>query len=213
MLPRAFPPLAFAMRIPFLTTLSLAAVAVAQDQAPKPAAVDFATQIWPILESRCVECHRTAFAGPDGKLKKPKGGVTLDTRTGIETSKKRKLVVAGKPADSLLYEAITLPADDEDRMPPEKAKDNTPLPQAQIDLIKQWIEQGASFGTWTGERPKGGKDGKGDEGGKRGDAIEPGAKGKGTAGETPPADVERRAKGKAGEPPPAPRPDSKGNGG
>jgi hypothetical protein len=133
----------------------------AQEPAGKPAAkgkIDFASQIWPILEERCIECHSTAKAGPDGKLKKPKGGVVLDTKDGITGSKKGKLIVAGKPDTSMLLASITLPADDEDRMPPAKKGD--PLPKEKTDLIKAWIEEGAEFGEWTGKPPADAKDGK-----------------------------------------------------
>ncbi|MBL8730596.1 MAG: hypothetical protein JNM25_19415 [Planctomycetes bacterium] len=118
-------------------------------QEGKTAPVDFQQQIWPILEKRCVECHTTAHTGPDGKLKKPKGGVVLDSRDGITTSKRGKLVVAKKSASSLIVESISLPADDEDRMPPAKKGD--PLTKEQIALITKWIDDGADFGSWTGK--------------------------------------------------------------
>ncbi len=127
--------------------LLLPAFLFAQDKTPKK--VDFATQIWPILQKRCVECHETAHVDASGKTKKPKGGVVLDTKEGITTSKKGKLVIAKKPDDSLLYQSITLPADDEDRMPPQKKGD--PLAKAEIELIKAWIEGGADLGKWTGK--------------------------------------------------------------
>lgn len=143
-------------------SLSLHAQDAKAPQEPKtpPAKVekiDFEKQIWPILEKRCVDCHSTPKAGPDGKTKKPKGGVVIDTKEGITASKKGKLVVAKHAADSMIVQSITLPADDEDRMPPAKKGD--PLPQEQIDLIKAWIDQGANFGTWTG-KPKDGADDK-----------------------------------------------------
>ena len=121
--------------------------------------VDFAAQVWPILEKNCIECHKTASTGSDGKKKRPKGGVTLDSKDGIEKSKKGKLVVGKKPDDSLLVHSITLPADDEDRMPPAKKGD--PLAQTDIDLIKKWIDEGADFGSWTGGETK--SDGKGED--------------------------------------------------
>ncbi|MBX3461657.1 MAG: hypothetical protein KF830_00665 [Planctomycetes bacterium] len=138
----------------------------AQDKKPK---IDFEQQIWPIFEKRCVECHATAHTDADGKVKKPKGGVVLDTKEGITTSKRGKLVVAGKAKSSMIYESITLPADDEDRMPPAKKGD--PLPKEQIEKIQQWIDDGADFGKWTGkakekDKEKGGADagrGKGDK--------------------------------------------------
>lgn len=158
-----------------LVTMCLAASLTAQaKEAPTPAkeakgAVSFEKDIWPIFEKKCIECHATAHAGTDGKVKKPKGGVTLDTKDGINGSKKGKVVVGKKPDDSLLYAAITLAADHEDRMPPAKKGD--PLPKEEIELIKKWIESGAEFGTWTGkkaddkgkDKPKAGEPGKGKE--------------------------------------------------
>lgn len=135
-----------------LTTPAL----LAQEKTTKK--VDFAKEIWPILEKRCVECHAAPHT-ENGRTKKPKGGVTLDSKEGILASKRGKLVVAGKPDDSLLFGSITLPADDEDRMPPEKKGD--PLTKAQTDLIKAWIEGGADFGKWTGAKPDEKEGGKG----------------------------------------------------
>ncbi len=120
-----------------------------KDKDKNAAKVDFQKEIWPILEKRCVECHETPHAGPDGKMKKAKGGVVLDSKDGITTSKRGKLVVAKNAAGSMLYEAISLPADDEDRMPPAKKGD--PLPKDQVELIQRWIDQGAEFGSWTGK--------------------------------------------------------------
>ena len=110
--------------------------------------IDFATQIWPILEKRCVECHAAPHT-EGGRTKKPKGGVILDSKDGITSSKRGKVIVAGKPDDSLLLQSVTLPADDEDRMPPPKKGE--PLSKTQTDLIKTWIEGGADFGKWTGK--------------------------------------------------------------
>jgi len=156
--------------------LFLAVLAPAQDKPAKPdkpakdaptkqETVDFEKQVWPILEKRCVECHATAQAGPDGKMKKPKGGVTLDSKTGITASKGGKVVIAKKSGDSMLVESISLPADHDDRMPPAKKGD--PLTKEQIELITKWIDQGAEFGAWTGKAAAkdAGKD-KTDKGGK-----------------------------------------------
>ena len=140
--------------IAFVSLLSFAAAVAAQGKdakEPKKAeAVDFEKQIWPILEKSCLECHSKAAPGPDGKTKKPKGGVVLDSKDAITAGKKGKLLVAKKSGESMLYTSIALPADHEDRMPP--AKKGEPLPKEQQDLIKQWIDEGASFGTWTGKK-------------------------------------------------------------
>ncbi|HEX6812876.1 MAG TPA: c-type cytochrome domain-containing protein [Planctomycetota bacterium] len=172
--------------------LALTATATAQD-GKAGAAIDFQKQIWPILEKNCLKCHATATTDENGKLKKPKGGVVLDSKHGITTGKKGKpFVVAKKPADSPLYTAISLPADDEDRMPP--AKEGDPLPKDKIELIQKWIEQGANFGSWTGkakDAAEGGSDGKGtgDKGsGEKGDEKGKGDKPKEKPGEKPKGD-------------------------
>jgi uncharacterized membrane protein len=146
------------MRHSFLTfvPLLIASSLLAQHEEPaakEPAAakVDFEKQILPILEKNCVECHTTK-PGPDGKVKKPKGGITFDTKDGLMAEKKKvKLLVPKKPDESAIYNAITLPADHDDRMPP--AKKGAPLSKEQTDLIKQWIDEGADFGKWVGAKP------------------------------------------------------------
>jgi mono/diheme cytochrome c family protein len=99
--------------------------AVAQDK------IDFVAQVQPILSARCSKCHGEEKAA--GKLK-------LHTADAIGAfEKKDKLLVAGKPDESELYKRIILPADNKKRMP----KGADPLPEAEIKLIKTWIEQGA----------------------------------------------------------------------
>jgi hypothetical protein len=93
--------------------------------------IDFATQIQPILTAKCAGCHGEEKAA--AKLR-------LDSADQIGAfEKKEHLLVAGKPDESALYQRIVLPADDKKRMP----KGADPLPEAEIALIKQWIEQGA----------------------------------------------------------------------
>ena len=108
-----------------LSLFSFAAVAQAQEK------VDFATQMQPILAARCSKCHGEEKASAKLKLH------SADAISAFE--KKDKLLVAGKPDESELYKRIVLPAEDKKRMP----KGADPLPEAEIALIKQWIEQGA----------------------------------------------------------------------
>jgi hypothetical protein len=118
-------------------------------QSPPPDKIDFHQHVWPILEQNCVQCHRPAYTDENGRLKRPKGGLVLDSRKGIEAGRKgRPVVVAGKPSESELFQLVTLPADHEDRMPP--ADDKDPLSQEQIETLRRWIEQGAAFGAWVG---------------------------------------------------------------
>ncbi len=95
------------------------------------AAVDFAKDIQPILQKSCLECHN-----PD----KIKGGLRLDSRAlAIKGGKSGVVIVPGDAAKSDLYRRITLPADNDDRMPNK----GDSLAKAQTDLIRDWINAGA----------------------------------------------------------------------
>ena len=97
------------------------------------AKVDFVKQIKPLLERSCMKCH--------GAIK-PKGKLRLDTRElTFKGGRSGEVIVPGDPDDSLLYELITLPADDDDVMPAE----GKPLTKAETDLIRDWIKEGATW--------------------------------------------------------------------
>lgn len=131
-------------RLPLLLLTLLAPLA-----AQSKDKVLFERHIFPILERNCIECHRATYVDKNGRSQRPKGRVMFDTLANIQKSKRGKLFVANKPEDSLILDSITLPADDEDRMPPAKA--GPPLSKRDVDLITNWIKQGADFGDWTGE--------------------------------------------------------------
>ena len=93
--------------------------------------VDFAHQVVPILEKRCVECH-----GGD----ESKGGFSLNTRAMVLEA---DVLEVGKPAKSLFIELL-LTDDEDERMPPIKhSKD--PLPKAEIEVLSKWIEEGLKW--------------------------------------------------------------------
>jgi len=107
-------------------------------------AVDFRTEVLPILEARCVECHRDPAANSG---KRPKGGLRLDGKHWIlEGTQSGPVVVPGDPAESVLYELISLDADDLDRMPPK----GDALSDVQVATLRTWIAEGAMFGDWVG---------------------------------------------------------------
>ena len=112
--------------------------------------IDFETQILPILQNRCFSCHSAPKADPSGTIKKPKGSVRLDSVKGIEESQYGEVIVAGEPEDSLLYQRITLPEEDTSIMPPQE--EGAPLTKQETDLIRKWIEQGATYGEWKGNQ-------------------------------------------------------------
>lgn len=93
--------------------------------------VDFLTDVWPILQDRCIECH-----GPE----KQKGKVRLDTKDGLFGGK-FPAVIPGEIDTSVLYELVVLPADDPDIMPAK----GDPLTAAQVDVLRRWIAEGATW--------------------------------------------------------------------
>lgn len=130
----------------FQTTLAAlvltASIASAED-------ISFEKQILPILKTSCFKCHETEHE-ENGRMKRPKGGLVLDTAEGILAGGKeypKENVVAGKPDDSWLLKTMALPESDDLAMPPEGKGDR--VSAADQELIKKWIAAGANFGGWT----------------------------------------------------------------
>ena len=102
-------------------------------QTAQPAArIDFATQIEPILREHCYECHGE---------KKGRGKLRLHVRDlALKGGATGPLLVPGESAKSYMVQRL-LGEGGEDQMPLEKP----PLPEAQIALIRTWIDQGAEW--------------------------------------------------------------------
>jgi len=97
--------------------------------------VEFVKDIRPILEFNCVACHREGHS---------KGGLRLDEKDlAFAGGDSGKGIVPGKPKDSLVYTATSVSTNDDKLMPP--LSKNGPLKKEEIDLIFQWIEQGAEW--------------------------------------------------------------------
>ena len=88
------------------------------------AAADFATDIRPLLEQQCLQCHSEA---------NPLGGVRVDTAAEVA-----KLVAKGKPDESPLY--VSLAPDDDKVMPPMGA-----LSAELRQTVREWIAAGAQW--------------------------------------------------------------------
>ncbi len=136
-------------RAPRARTVSVLLLAVAFAVqcafAAEPAArkIDFDREIRPILSDNCFTCH-----GPDEKNRM--AGLRLDIQDGGAYS--RNILVAGSSKTSLLYARISNP-DQRRRMPPPTSGHT--LSAAQIELIRQWIDQGAKWEThWAFVAPK-----------------------------------------------------------
>ncbi len=108
--------------------------------------VDFTTQIQPILSENCYACH-----GPDEA--KIEGGLRLDVQElAFKGGDSGKAIVPGKADASLIMERI-LHTDPKEVMPPPDKKKR--LPPEKVKLIRDWINQGAEWGThWAFQTPE-----------------------------------------------------------
>jgi mono/diheme cytochrome c family protein len=130
------------MKMQLLVVLLLSAILLATlsgfAQNPAPAAppvtppaatkVDYATQVKPILENYCYQCHGNG---------KSKAGVRLDVKTSAMMH-----ITAGDPFHSDVYRSMTRSMGASDRMPPVSQKQPG---DADIVTIKLWIQQGANW--------------------------------------------------------------------
>ena len=66
----------------------------------------------------------------------------------MKGSENGPVIEKGNPDKSYLYEVLVLPKDDDMFMPPK----GDPCTEAEIALIKKWIEEGADFGGWEGAK-------------------------------------------------------------
>ncbi len=91
--------------------------------------VTYEENIRPILQDSCLNCHN-----PDKK----KAGLDLSTYdAAMEGSDNGQVIEAGDPDKSLLYQVITHAAE------PYMPKGGDKIADAQIDMIRQWIQANA----------------------------------------------------------------------
>ena len=132
----------------FVSKIAAATVAVAlaalvggigrQGDARAQGSVQFARDVWPIFQAKCVTCH-----GPEDQF----NDLRLDSKERIlRGGKNGKVVVPGDPDSSPMYVRVSLPSDDLDIMPAE----GDPLTAAQVETLRRWIAEGADFGSWSG---------------------------------------------------------------
>jgi hypothetical protein len=112
--------------IGFWHLLLLAPAAYSEDHA------FFESKVRPVLVEHCYECH----SGVNSK-----GGLLLDTRQGWEKGgDSGRVIVPGRPEDSLLIQAVRY-HDGDLEMPPKKKGGK--LPDAVIADLVDWVKQGA----------------------------------------------------------------------
>lgn len=125
-------------------TLLMVSVLAAAPSAAADQPLDFNRDIRPLLNT-CAACH-----GPDEEQRA--AGLRLDSREGATGDLGGyAAIVPGDPEASELILRVTS-ADPDMRMPPEGKGD--PLTDAQVDLLRRWIEQGAAYDThWSYTKP------------------------------------------------------------
>ena len=127
-------------RLLFCQVVTLCFLTLAASAAPAPrsetGAVDFQRQVRPILSDNCFQCH-----GPDQATRM--AGLRLDTNEGAFSKRDNgTTIVPGDPRASLVYQRVT--HDNEVlRMPPAHSRKE--LTVEQIDVLRRWIEEGASW--------------------------------------------------------------------
>jgi len=121
------------------TLATLVLIATTATSADKPVQGDkirFNRDIRPILSENCFACH-----GPDPGNRK--AGLRLDREEDLFADRDGSpAVVRGKPDESVLFDRIAH-AKVAKMMPPPKS--HKKLTEAQKELIKKWIEQGAPW--------------------------------------------------------------------
>jgi len=90
----------------------------------------FQSQVAPLLERHCFECHSHQAV--------MEGGLTLDSRSGWQTGgDSGPAIIPGKPDESLLMRMVRWDDDDHQMPPDERLSDEA------VETLQQWINQGA----------------------------------------------------------------------
>ena len=99
--------------------------------------IDFNSQIKSLLSNRCIACH-----GPDEEHRE--AGLRLDTFEGATRDLDGySAIVPGNPGESEILFRVTLDKGDAELMPPKGRGEQ--LSKEEVDLLTEWIRQGAKF--------------------------------------------------------------------
>lgn len=105
--------------------------------------IDFARQILPILQEKCVKCHGE---------EKQKGDLRMDTEAdSLKGGGEGPAYVKGKGTESMMMKLIVTDDEDEKMPPPGKAPAVT---QEEVTLLVEWINQGAVWNVASIPSPK-----------------------------------------------------------
>ena len=91
--------------------------------------VDFAREVAPILEQRCIHCHQPANT---------KSQLSLATFAELAAN---EYVIPGEPDASHLIQVVT----SIDGQPPVMPKEGTPLSDGELNVLRTWVTEGAHW--------------------------------------------------------------------
>ena len=115
------------------------------DSDSQVAAVDFTSEIRPLLSDRCFQCHGPDAGAREADLRLDLKSATLEDRGGYAV-----VTPGDTEASELVYRIQSQDADE--RMPPVDSK--IELSQGEIDLLTRWVAEGAPFAQhWSFQRP------------------------------------------------------------
>ena len=107
-------------------------------RAASPAAVEFNRDVRPLLSDRCFSCH-----GPDRASRTNALRLDQESSAKADLGQGRFGLVPGDPARSEVFRRITS-TDPAQRMPPAYLGRDK-LPEAETEILRRWIEQGAVY--------------------------------------------------------------------
>src|SRR4028118_1868557 len=101
----------------------------------RPSAIDFNTQVKPIINKNCITCH--------GGVRR-NGGFSLLFRSEAlaNTESGKPAIIPGDPKGSEMIRRLKL-KDPEERMPYKHA----PLKEKEIEILSDWVKQGVKWGS------------------------------------------------------------------
>ena len=95
--------------------------------------VDFVSDVKPLLESRCLECHQHSYVF---------AGLNLETKAlAMKGGRSGPVIVPGSPHESLLYKVLLLGHNNPVAMPPTPER----LEREHQQVLHDWIQQGAKW--------------------------------------------------------------------
>lgn len=125
---------AFLTQKKWLVLAVLVAIVLAFTFSTRRKAVDFSSQVKPILNKKCITCH--------GGVKR-KGGFSVLFRSEAlaKTESGKPAIIPGDPDHSEIIKRLTS-KDPEERMPYK----HDPLSEEEISILKRWVKEGAVWG-------------------------------------------------------------------